>query len=143
MTTTTDFNKARLGTSVLMACGACHQETGEIALKRRGNPNGPEYVGPAVVPFKDFRCEFCKFVGMWMSHEDIEPGTKKCGAAKIVEEDNDGVRTLLAFVPFTEDEDRSKQLEDGTPLTFQHGMVIKAENRGDQHALVKILEKGI
>jgi hypothetical protein len=141
--TTTDFKKARLGSVAMEGCGACGCETGSILMKKRGNPNGPEYLGPNVLVNPEARCEFCHFLGVYMADQGIEPGKKKHGAAKIVEEDNEGVRKLLAYVPFDEDEDQNKQLHDGTPFTFKHRMVIKAENRGDQHTLVAILEEGV
>lgn len=51
---------------------------------------------------------------------------------------------LVAFVPFTEHEDLDKCLADGTPFTFAHGMVIRAERDGETgFRLVAILKPGV
>lgn len=123
--TTTDFSKARLGSAALQVCCVCGSEMGNVLMKTHGNPNGPEFVGRHVA-VKDDACEFCIFVPRWMAHVGIAPGTKKCGAAKLVEGDE---RKLLAFVPFTEDEDRKKRLEDGTEFELGHAMVVRVEQR--------------
>lgn len=121
---TPDFNKARLGAVAMAACEICGTLTGEILFKNKGNPNGPEFEG-RTVRVEGMQCEFCRFIPHWMAHEGIEPGTVRCGAAKIV--DSSPERKLIAFVPFREDEPRDNQLRDGTPFTFAHGMVIRAE----------------
>lgn len=121
---TDDFNKARLGSTALAACEVCGGSTGEIIFKSKGNPKGPEFTGRAV-RVEGALCEFCRFLPMWMAHVGIEPGTVRCGAAKIV--DSSPERKLIAFVPFREDEARDKTLVDGTPFKFAHGMVIRAE----------------
>lgn len=144
MSSTDEFKKSRLGSVAMEGCGACHQTTGTIIMKRKGNPNGPEYTGPRVLVNPEARCEFCKFLGIWMASEGIEPGSKKCGAAKLVREDKSGVRELFAYLPFTEEDDRDKQLEDGTPFEIRHGTIIKVEGRDDKTmALTKIIEAGI
>lgn len=121
---TDDFNKARLGSAALAACEVCGGSTGEIIFKNKGNPKGPEFTGRAV-RVEGTLCEFCRFLPMWMAHVGIEPGTVRCGAAKIV--DSSPERKLIAFVPFREDEPRDKQLADGTKFVFAHGMVIRAQ----------------
>lgn len=141
MSTTTDFTKARLGSTAMGACGACHQETGTILLKTRGNLHGPEYIGPRlIVVDPDERCEFCTFLGMWRAQEGID---EMCGAAKIVTKDDAGVRELVAFIPFTEGEDLDKELADGTEFTIRHRMVLLAERDDQGFRLVKVLEKGV
>ena len=141
MSTTTDFMKARLGSTAMEACGACHQETGAVLFKKAGSMNGPEYIGPQlVVTDPDTRCEFCEVLGAWRAQEGIEG---RCGVAKIVTAGPNGVRELLAYVPFQEGEDLDKELFDGTKYTFRHRMVLKAEQDDEGHRLVEILEEGV
>lgn len=140
---TDNFNKAGVGAAALEACGACGQETGTVLLKARGSVNAPDYDGPRLVVNPEARCEFCCFLGLWMADQKIEPGKVKVGASKIVERLADGTDKLLAFVPFTENEPRDKQLFDGTAFVFNHGMVLRAECDEQGFKLVEILKAGV
>ncbi len=143
--TTEDFKKARLGSTVMEACEVCKLPTGDTLFKKRGKPNGPEYVGPMHLVVKDARCEFCHFLGMWMAHEKVDPTETglKYGASKIVTRDpKSGVDTLVAFVPFSSEEDVAKTLADGTEFSFAHGMLLRAERDGEGMKLMEILERG-
>lgn len=151
--TTDNFNKARLGSAAMEACGACGQATGTILMKRKGDPNGPEYRGSRLVlpnyaksrhdEPETPRCEFCDFVGRWMADKGIDSGSTKVGAAKIVE---GSARELLAYVPFTEAdlvENPTVSLIDGTKHPWRHRMVIRATKNAESVKLVEILEQGI
>jgi len=143
MPSTNNFMEARLGSAALEACGACGLETGVVMLKKRGPINGPEYNGPSLLQNPEARCEFCQFVGMWMAQEKHDPTTGgKVGASKIVERLEDGSEKLVAFVPFTEKEERDNNLADGTKFQFQHGMVLRAEREGKGLKLVEIIKEG-
>lgn len=139
------FEQAPVGTPALEACALCGGETGNMLLKMRGASNEhTEYTGPRHVATEQSRCEFCRFIEMWCAHEGHEP-TKdgRVGAAKIVEVAEDGSHKLVAFVPFTEHEDRDKCLADGTAFTFQHRMVLEAQRREGGFSLVRVLEQGL
>lgn len=137
------FTHAPLGTSALEACELCGQETGTVLLKTRGGRRG-NYSGPRSVVVQGARCEFCRFVELWCAHQNHDPKVSgRVGAAKIVERLPDGAEKLLAFVPFTESEDRARTLADGTPFVFAHGMVLLAERDGDGARLVAVLKPGL
>jgi hypothetical protein len=140
------FDSAPLGTPALEVCAACGQETGSVLLKTRGRIGGQDYSGPHHVAMESSRCEFCRFLEIWCASEKHDPKTMgKVGAAKIVEGSGASER-LVAFVPFTEHEDLNKTLADGTPFTFQHGMVIRASRDGDdstRFSLVEIVKPGV
>ncbi len=132
MRTTEDFSKARLGSSAIEACGTCNTPTGTLLFKKRGNPKGPEYIGPRYLANPEAQCEFCTFLAMWMNHENVDPKETglKYGAAKIVTRDpKTGVDTLVAFVPFSEKdlEENKGSLADGSEFEWAHGMVVFAE----------------
>jgi len=143
---TQPFDHAPVGTAVLEACAICGLDTGVVLFKARGLAGAPPYKGPSrVVAAPESRCEFCAFLELWCTQEKHDPKKSKVGAAKIVEVDAAGVRKLVAFVPFTEQDERSKTLADGTPFTFQHGMVLRAEREPDGKScrLVEVLEPGL
>ena len=130
--TTEDFLKARLGSAADHACGLCHEPTGVVFFKKRGNPKGPEYVGPRyIVNDSDARCEFCQFLEAWMHHEDINPKETglKYAAAKIITRDpKSGVDTLVAFVPFSSEDEVEGSLADGTKFEWKHALKVRAEH---------------
>ena len=141
--TTTDFHEARVGSVAMECCGACGLPTGSILFKNKGRGDSPEYVGPSYLGNEEARCEFCNFLAIWMAQEGVEPGSTRVGASKLVTVDETGTRDLLAYVPFTEDEDRDKTLVDDTPFTLTHGTVIRCERDGDFINLVEVLEGGV
>jgi hypothetical protein len=142
--TTESFSKARVGSVAMAACGACHQSTGEILIKKQSTHNAPEYVGPRLVLVsEEARCEFCAFLGHWMAQEKADPRETglQYGAMKLVE--NTPERKLIAFVPFSSAEDLNKGLADGTPVVFKHRMIIGCERDGEGMKLVAVLEQGV
>lgn len=141
--TTTDFNKARIGTPILETCGACGLETGVIIIKRKGN-NKNEYIGPISLQNPDARCEFCKFLCAWIAQEEHDTKKSgKVGAAKIIERLKDGTERLVAYVPFTEHEPHTS-IVNGKKIEILHGMVIRAEkDKSDYMKLVEIVKEGV
>lgn len=139
--TTTDFRKARVGTSAVQVCCTCGSTMG-VLIKTQAGKNSPEYVGPSEIAVEDQKCEFCDFLGLWLAHEGIVPSETglKYGASKIVE--NDGGE-LIAFVPFSSDEDLTRELADGTKFTFQHAMVLGADHDGEAWKITKVLQGGV
>lgn len=140
---TSIFKKARLGAVAMEACGTCSLGTGVVLIKKRGNPQGPEYVGPRLIQNPEARCEFCTFLGMWMASEKIDPKETglKYGAAKLITRDpKSGVDTLIAFVPFDEREaaENKGNLADGKEFQWSHGLVIRAEK--DVGTMMKLME---
>ncbi len=151
---TTDFNEARLGSVAMEACGACGQETGTIILKKQSRANAPEYTGPRLIVMKDesgevSRCEFCDFLSTWIPHEGLMDRMKepdfRVGAAKIVTEDESGVRSLVAMVPFTGEEEVKHIIVAGKKVLIQHRMIILAEQDVgcETMTLVRVLEPGV
>tara|TARA_B100000886_G_scaffold276639_1_gene200592 strand:+ start:152 stop:625 length:474 start_codon:yes stop_codon:yes gene_type:complete len=142
-----DFLKAPVGHPFLACCATCGQETGEIILKSKGRANTgvstwsiPKYI----VPSEDSTCEFCEALGTWMGSEEIDPKETglQYGMAKIVTENEDTSRELVAFVPFSSEERRVNVGDEDIELA--HRMVIKAvQAGGDQMKLVSILEEGV
>jgi len=145
MASTDDFNKACVGAVAMEGCGTCGQSTGAILLKKRGKRDAPEYRGAQVLVNPGARCEFCHFLGMWAAQEGKDLAKDPGGAAKIVREDAEGVRHLVAFVPFTKSEllENPEVQVGGERYPWGHGMVILAEPEGDQLKLTKVLEKGL
>jgi hypothetical protein len=143
METTKEFSKARIGSVVMEACGACGLKTNTILLKSHGSTT-KEYVGPRVLMNSDARCEFCTFLSMWIDQGHYDSSVNgKIGAAKVVENLDNGSEKLIAYIPFTEKDNLNKKLFDGTPFTVKHGMVILAKREGEICKLVRILEEGI
>ena len=145
-----NWNKAAVGSAVMIACGACGQSTGEIALKRRSGRNAPTYEGPSTLPFEDARCEFCHFLSQWKAQEEAEgrPISGKAGSGKVVEVAEDGTHKLIAFCPFTEAElvdNPTFNLADGTEHPWQHGVIIRCvpDPNGTGASLVEVLAPGI
>ncbi len=144
-----DFNRAPVGHPFLEACGACGLETGVIVIKNRGRHT---LAGSSLLPRRlvnsESRCESCHFLGAFFASEEIEDTdprrlAHKWGAAKMVTEDKNGVRSLIAWVPFCDADDLDKELSDGTPFRFHHGMVIGCVKHDDGTAeMVKVLEQG-
>jgi hypothetical protein len=137
MNTTSDFHKARVGSVAMQVCDICGSHMG-ILLKRQGKAGAPEYTGPRDIAIADQHCEFCTFLGMYFAQEGKEEGVKY-GAAKIVKENGE----LLAFVPFTDKEDRKGKLADGTEFEIRHSMVIEAKQVAGGFQLAKIMEEGL
>ena len=125
------------------ACEGCEMATGTILFKKEGRANAPEYTGPRFIVVKDSLCEFCEFLNMWMHSEEIDPKETglKYGAAKIVERDpKSGVDTLVAYVPFSSEDEITKHLSDGTEFDFEHGLLLRAEKADQGMNLVEILK---
>ena len=140
--TKSDFINAPLGHPFLECCGGCGLETGVINIKNKaqGRPLRPrDHFGiPKYLVNPDSRCEFCEFLSMWFQSEDIVPAETglKYGAAKLVTERATGERDLIAFVPFSETEDRSMKLLDtegnvAKEITLGHGMIIDCLKNDD------------
>jgi len=144
-----DFGRAPVGHPFLEACGCCGQGTGVIMLKKRGTTTtqAKGYI-PRYMINPDSRCEFCDFLGRWMAHENIDPKETglKYGMAKFVTVDEkSGIETLLAYCPFSSDDDVNKELKDGTPFTMKHGTVVQVDDMSEEegHFLVKVLKPGV
>ena len=135
---TDDPKKAPIGTAFVEVCFACGMETGSIIIKKRGpNPKNVTYTGSMHTTSKDTHCEFCTFLGAYFAHVGKEEG-RKYGASKLVEEGG----KLIAFAPFTDVEDRDKQLADGTPFRMNHGTVVECLRDDGGWSLVKVLDPG-
>jgi hypothetical protein len=141
-----DFNRAPLGHPFLEACSVCGTETGSIVMKRKGRGSKE---GSSIIPRKmvtpEARCEFCTFLGAWFASEDIDPAETglKYGAAKLVEVLSSGEEKLVAFVPFSSEEDASSQLSDGTTFQFKHGAVIRCTREDSVVSLVEVTKVGV
>lgn len=70
-------------------------------------------------------------------NEGKEEGVRY-GVAKLVKTDG----ALVAYVPFSENEDLDKNLADGTKFTFKHGMIIETLQEENTVKLTKILQEG-
>ena len=143
-----DFEAAPLGTPYMEACETCGQDTGRIVLKDkapipwRAKMRSSQGYHPTRIVTGE-RCEFCLSLGAWMTAEGIDPKEtgKRYGMAKIVLEDNSGVRETVALVPFDETE-RTVTVGD-VQVELNHGMILKAVEDGEQHTLVTVLEEGV
>jgi hypothetical protein len=155
--TPAQFRAAPIGHPFMECCFVCGIETGVILMKRtgRGSAKADYTIPRKVVPTEETRCEFCEFLGMYFASEEIVPSEtgKKYGAAKLVSEDEHGVRTLFAFVPFDSEEDRQMKL---TPLrllrnsesmpttcTLTHGMIILVTLDDSSATMRCVLERGV
>lgn len=140
---TQDFNKSRVGSVAMEGCEVCGGATGTILMQPRAAANAPEYVGPRVVRVQGALCEHCRFLDAWL-HTGFNPRMTWAAAAKIVTEDDKGVRTLVAFVPFTDiDDNHTVTMRDEGQVTLKHGMLILAERSADGVQLVRVLERSL
>ena len=91
---------------------------------------------------EDGLCEFCAFLRTWFTGNKIDAVAtgKLYGAAKVVRPDG----TLVAYVPFREDDDLTRHLADGSTVALWHGMVFEVAPGGDDTTprLGKLLESG-
>lgn len=134
---TEDFKKARVGSAALQVCHTCGSTMG-VLVKTKGAADTPEYRGPRNIALEGEYCEFCWFLNSWFAQEGKEEGVRY-GAAKVVGEGGE----LIAFVPFSDKEDRSGNLADGTSFEFKHAMVIRSEKEDGGFKIVEIIEEGV
>ena len=144
-----DFTLAPVGHPFMVCCGTCGQETGELIIKNKGGRRSSQNawsIPKYIIPSQDSTCEFCAALGGWMSSEEIDPKETglQYGMAKIVTENEDTSRELVAFVPFSSEERTIMVGDEDTELT--HRMVIKAvpaDDNPEAMILVSILDKGV
>ena len=139
-----DFRNAPLGTPFLEACNVCGQDTGVILMKRKGKGKPGPYTGPMKM-VTGARCEFCQALGGWLAHEKIDPRETglKYGCAKVVRRDGKGVETVVAYIPFSSEDDTHKKLATGEDYIIRHGTVILGEDEDNKVMLTKVLKEGV